>query len=473
MSSAAIQYAYKNQDKSLKEENHHPVWYWLLAQLFALWPNWVWISRRMVDGSDDPLGLMAFGVLGILIWQHRHALRPAPQLLYLCTGLALTLLLAILQNHFPALLCNLIAMLAVACSIIAFLPRHVAKMPVILLAILALPILSSLQFYAGYPLRVITAEVSRWLLMLFYDVQRDGCTLMVQGQLIMVDAPCSGVQMAWLGYFCACTVALWRQLSNTQFLLRLPFVGMLILLGNILRNSALVILQVSQQQVPNWLHEGVGIVFLALVCLGILVLIGSVKPIKNHTTQTTEHTKETIHTLFYSKQFYKPCLTVFMMCALWGAYDAWAKPVATEKHSAFVEWPHMWEGKMLRPLALSEVERRFSNQFPGSIARMTDGKRMFIFRHVTKPTRKLHPAVDCYKGLGYQISQIQLERNAQSQELWRCFLATRGGQTLRVCEQIKDAHGQSYTDTSAWYWDAILNPDTGPWQTVTIAEVVL
>ena len=34
---------------------------------------------------------------------------------------------------------------------------------IVLLAVLALPLLSSLQFYAGYPLRVLTAELSQWL----------------------------------------------------------------------------------------------------------------------------------------------------------------------------------------------------------------------------------------------------------------------------------------------------------------------
>lgn len=447
----------------------HSAWWWLLAQLLALWPNWVWVSRRMVDGSDDPLGIMALGVLGILVWQNRKTLRSNPHMLWLSAGLCLTLLATVAQNHLPALFCNLMAMQAVACTIIAFLPRTVARIPVIMLAILALPILSSLQFYAGYPLRVITAEVSRYLLLPLYEVHRDGSTLLVNGQLIMVDAPCSGVQMAWLGYFCACTVALWQRLTNGQFLLRLPFVGMLVLLGNILRNSALVVLQVSQKQVSNTLHEGIGFAFLALVCLGIFMLM-HVK--RDHKTQQSTHNTYTNYSASVFQKFYQLGLVILTLCALWSVHNAWAKPVERSSPKTFVEWPYEWNGMMLRPLALSEVELRFSDQFPGSIARMTDGQRMFIFRHITEPTRKLHPAADCYQGLGYEISQIELRQYGHDQSLWRSFLATRDGQTLRVYEQIKDANGQTYTDTSAWYWAAVLSAENAPWQAVTIAEVV-
>jgi exosortase/archaeosortase family protein len=129
--------------------------------------------------------------------------------------------------------------------------------------------LASLQFYAGYPLRVVTAEISSWLLSIAHAVERSGSSLVVDGQLIIVDAPCSGVQMAWLGYFTASAVALVVVQSNRRFLLRLPVVSVLVLLGNVVRNTVLVALQASGTDVPAWGHEAVGLVVLALVCTGI------------------------------------------------------------------------------------------------------------------------------------------------------------------------------------------------------------
>lgn len=134
------------------------------------------------------------------------------------------------------------------------------------------------------------------------------------------------------------------------------------------------------------------------------------------------------------------------------------------------EWPNRYDGASIRPLALSEVEQRFAGQFPGAIARFTDEHRVITLRHVTTPTRKLHPAADCYRGLGYRVSQIALAQRAESSRLQRCFLASKHGRRLRVCEFIEDAAGHSFTDTSAWYWAAVRGESRGPWLAVTTAS---
>jgi hypothetical protein len=135
------------------------------------------------------------------------------------------------------------------------------------------------------------------------------------------------------------------------------------------------------------------------------------------------------------------------------------------------EWPREWEGRPLRPLAVSAVEQRFAAQFPGRIARLTDGEQVLVWRAVRAPTRMLHPAVDCYRGLGYRVAQARLEADAQ-QQLWRCFVAERDGQRLRVCERIVDAEGRSYTDASNWFWAAQLGLSAGPWQAITTARAL-
>ncbi|MBL0729365.1 hypothetical protein [Piscinibacter sp. HJYY11] len=135
------------------------------------------------------------------------------------------------------------------------------------------------------------------------------------------------------------------------------------------------------------------------------------------------------------------------------------------------EWPTAWEGRALRPLALSPVEARFASRFPGHIARLTDGEQVLVLREVREPTRMLHPAADCYRGIGYAIADARLERDAQ-QQLWRCFVAERDGQRLRVCERIVDAKGEAFTDASSWFWAAALGQSTGPWRAVTTARVL-
>ncbi|WP_114972778.1 exosortase Q [Rhodoferax ferrireducens] len=258
-----------------------PEWLWLALLAAALWPTWWWMGQRMRDGSDDPLGLLALAALGVLVWRQRQLLRPAPRLRWLALALAGAVAATVLRESLPPLAGALIALLALAAGLVAFLPPRVATAPVLGLSVLSLPLLASLQFYAGYPLRVLTAEASRWLLALQHDVARSGSSLLVNGQLVIVDAPCSGVQMVWLGYFTACVVALHggaahrhAHFSNRRFLMRLPAVSVLVLTGNVLRNTVLVAAQAADWQLPAWAHDAVGLVVLAAVCGGIGWVMG-------------------------------------------------------------------------------------------------------------------------------------------------------------------------------------------------------
>ena len=252
-----------------------PAFAWLLLQAAALTPTWLWMVARLRDGSDDPLGLLALATLAVLVWRMRRALRPSPRLGWLLLATVGTLAATVLRTGvgavpaLPSLAAGLLAVLALACGLLAFLPKRIAALPVVGLAVLALPLLSSLQFYAGYPLRLVTAEASRWLLAPGFDVSREGSTLWVDGRLVIVDAPCSGVQMVWLGYFTACAVALWAGRADRTFLRRLPAVGLLVLAGNVVRNAVLVALEGAGHAPAPWLHDALGLALLALVCAGI------------------------------------------------------------------------------------------------------------------------------------------------------------------------------------------------------------
>lgn len=246
-----------------------PAGAWIALQALALLPAWAWMARRLADGADDPLGLLALAALATLAGLHRKALRASPALGWLAAATALTLAATLLRGALPPLLASLLAVLALAAALLAFLPRQVAATPVLLLAVLALPLLSSLQFYAGYPLRVVTATASQGLLAPFFTVWREGSALLVDGRLVIVDAPCSGVQMAWLGYFTAGATALWAGLANRTVLARLPCVGLTVLAGNVLRNTLLVAAEGAGRPLPAWGHEALGLVVLGAVCAAV------------------------------------------------------------------------------------------------------------------------------------------------------------------------------------------------------------
>jgi hypothetical protein len=163
-------------------------------------------------------------------------------------------------------------------------------------------------------------------------------------------------------------------------------------------------------------------------------------------------------------------LMVFALCALapLAVYHAQAGIASSKSLSAF-EWPQQLDGKPLRPMALGAVENRFAQQFPGRIGKFSTEDEAVTLRTVDRPTRMLHPATDCYRGLGYRILDSRLERDSKGR-LWRCFTAWRDGVAYRVCERIEAADGQGFTDTSAWFWSAALEKSAGPWLAITKAE---
>jgi hypothetical protein len=133
-----------------------------------------------------------------------------------------------------------------------------------------------------------------------------------------------------------------------------------------------------------------------------------------------------------------------------------------------VVWPASFQGQPLEPVALTPVEERFARQFPGAVARFSDGRRQLIMRAIERPTRLLHPASDCYKALGYRIDETRIVAAPDGTQ-WSCFSATRYGRSTKVCERIYDSAGQSWTDASSWYWDALLGRSRGPWMAVAMA----
>jgi len=246
---------------------------WLGLQALALWPHGRWAAARWSDGSDDPLGLAAAAVLlGWVAW-HAGELRRDAHPAWWGAAAALTLLATLSVGHAPPLAGALLAAAALACGWRAFAPAGRALLPLAGLAVLALPVVSSLQFYAGWPLRWLTAQCSTWLLQLAgMAAQRSGTAMVVEGRLVIVDAPCSGVQMAWMAYFCACAIAACVHVRERSFVRRLPWVGLTVLAGNVLRNTVLVALE-ARGPVEELVHQGIGLGVLAMVCSVVAMLM--------------------------------------------------------------------------------------------------------------------------------------------------------------------------------------------------------
>ena len=126
--------------------------------------------------------------------------------------------------------------------------------------LLSLPVVATAQFYLGYPLRALTAACSVPLLHgLGYAVARQGTALRWAGETVLVDAPCSGIQMLWTGLLAACAMAATRGLGGAATLRLLRHAGMVVAAANVLRCVVLFLLEVRGAPPAHWLHEAIGL----------------------------------------------------------------------------------------------------------------------------------------------------------------------------------------------------------------------
>lgn len=133
--------------------------------------------------------------------------------------------------------------------------------------------------------------------------------------------------------------------------------------------------------------------------------------------------------------------------------------------------PDQYEGKKLTPIAMTGREKQFYRRFPGKMVKMTDGKRQVTYKWIARPTRKLHPASDCYRGMGYTIHPGAIRVDDEGQR-WGTFKAVKGHRQILVKEKISDLSNRHWTDVSSWYWSAFLGWSQGPWLAITVSELI-
>jgi exosortase/archaeosortase family protein len=415
----------------------------------------------MMDPSDEPWGILALlTVIGVLA-AGKVRRSPAPWQFALSAGL--TLLYAAAYRFLPPLVLAGIALTALHVVLVPCCLGRSADLGVWGLMILSLPVIATLQFYAGYPLRAMTASGAAGLLRAGgVDVAAAGTTLHWAGEVVMVDAPCSGVRMLWTGaYLTLGLICLYRLRFRASVLLGAA-AGVAVLLGNVIRSACLFLAETGTSAFPGWAHSGTGLAVFLVAGLGIAC---SARKMGHSRTPPVPRCARDAGSR-------RPRMAYAIACGIAAVAPLLSlNRSAPADMSAFPGWPAMFANRPLIEMPLSEREQRFNSGFPGRTGRFTDGSRQFVIRWISRKTRKAHPSSDCFKGSGYRIRPLPTQIHADGTQ-WSCFEATRGSETLQVSERIADGKGRAWTDISAWYWAALLGKTHGPWWAVTIIERV-
>lgn len=238
-------------------------WALLLALALALWPHGAWMARRLTDGSDEPWGILALAT-AVLLVGHEWRRLATPGRGALLASAALALAAAFARHWLPALGAAAIAMMALA-TFLGAARRDRPAAPLASLLLLALPVIATLQFYLGYPLRVVTATLAAPLLQgLSFDVQAAGAALAFDGRLVLVDPPCAGIGMLWVGAYTAALLSCLHRASTRRTLATAVVAAASVFVANVARNVALFFPEALGLGWPAWTHAAIGLV--AFVC---------------------------------------------------------------------------------------------------------------------------------------------------------------------------------------------------------------
>lgn len=241
----------------------------LLSQVVAFWPVWRWYSQRMLDGSDEPWGILACVTVFIVLL--RKATWIAPSILTITICSVLTAIYALSYTSLPPLFRGVIAVIALAFSLSSICYGRTLHAGIAGLMLLSLPLIASLQFYGGFPIRIVTAFASSHLLGLFgYQVQPQGTLLYWLGEVIAVDAPCAGIKMLWTALYLNFTLAAWRDLGFLSTWFSTSVTLFSVFIGNILRATLLFFTESGILHAPGIAHEAIGMLVFAMVALAIL-----------------------------------------------------------------------------------------------------------------------------------------------------------------------------------------------------------
>lgn len=448
-------------------------------QLVAFWSVWRWLALRVWTSAEERWGFLALAaaIFFAFFWTKAEFISERKNLElqfsgsynFLWTAL-LTMLYAAGFAFAPPLARAILAMTAITFLLSRWRFGKTFHFGLYGLLLLSLPSVASLQFFLGYPLRVVVGKATVWLLqMQGLDVWREGVCLHFGEKLIWIDAPCSGVKMLWFGLFLAAFLACFYRLSNLKTLAVFTSSFLMILIGNIFRASALFYIEAEIINAPEFMHEAVGVFSFVFIALGIVLVAQFWQNRPNYEFRRKEVNSELDGSkLKFNEQWF---LSVVFLAVCLLAFIAPFRSSGEKNTNAtqnFRGFPAIFEGLPIEELPLTEREKFFLEDFPGNVGRFSDGKREIVIRFVTEATRKLHPASDCFRAIGYATKPQPLKVDGEGKR-WSCFSAVKAGEQLSVCERIYDHNGGEWTDVSAWYWSA-LNETNGEWWAITVAE---
>lgn len=235
----------------------------------SAWPMWRWWGRRLSEPFDaDVAAWIVFAAFTAALW-HRAGrtafARPVPTWKWFFAAVFLVLF-HLVRTALPPTASGVFAILA---GLPLLLPEETDQgplpPPLAALALMGLPSAMILDFFLGYPLRVIATRLAAGLLSAAgLSVVRSGVELSTGDATVFVDAPCAGVRMLGAGLILAFALAQSFRFRAGRTLI-LAAVGLFaVILGNVARITILTLFEAEGIPLSHAAHDAIGCIALLL-----------------------------------------------------------------------------------------------------------------------------------------------------------------------------------------------------------------
>ncbi len=457
-----------------------------LGLLLVFWPSWYWYAIRTFDGSDEPCGILALiTVVVFAITKAEKTKTPLRAGTLIACAVLLSCYCVSLWLAPP-----LVRFMIAACTVGLMLFQHCAKdkrnvIALFGLIILSSPLVASLQFFLGFPSRLLVTQLSAFVLRAGGAiVTSSGTFFELQNKMIVVDAPCSGIKMLWAGLY-LCFVLCWLKQLSVRHSILLMLVSVLgVFITNVERTLCLFYVEKLASEgntLPQNLHDLIGVsgfIVLAVLiyCLASWlskrqVVVGALKEMDSGDEGRSKNCPSVPVMIgrFPQAAFVSLCMLAAVITVFHRVQGPGSQLPGDELS---FEWPSEFEGCPLSRLELTPEESKFAVSFPGHVGKFSDGQREILYRYVNRPTRQLHPSSDCFKGSNFRITPLPAVRDRYGR-VWSRFSASRDEKLLEVREIVVDANDnhKTWSDISAWYWSAVAAPRDSIWVAITVVKV--
>lgn len=245
----------------------------MVVLVFTFWHAWALLAARTVNAETiAPLTVVTAAAAAPMAMR---LLRRQP----LSTVPILPLIACLAAYVAACVWAPPLARIAVAAITILFVlcvagRGSLPQVPFLGLALLALPVLPTFEFYFAYPMRLASAAITVQLLgMQGLAAVQDGLALRVDGRLFEFDAPCAGVHMLWAGCFLASAVALLQSVSTARYIVSLVLAAAFAVVANAVRAASLVYVEAGVFPLanPDWVHPAAGVAAFVMSSAALLV----------------------------------------------------------------------------------------------------------------------------------------------------------------------------------------------------------